>query len=629
MNLNLCAEVGEFALSALIVYHALALVLKKPLIRQHHYLELTLASLPVIALLISLLKNDFSLQYVADNSHVTLPFFYKIGALWAGHEGSWLLWLFVLCVWKFFYHFSLSNPLPSVALIHRFLSAMILLFLLLLKYLGNPFALQLEWIPQNGVDLNPTLQDPALMLHPPFLFLGYAGLAIPWAWSLAVLWQAGSKSGSDIPLQTLIRWVYPWVLLSFSFLTIGIALGSWWAYYELGWGGFWFWDPVENASLMPWLVSLALIHAVKYALKRPSRWNEQAVLFLSHVAFTLSLLGTFLVRSGLMSSVHAFAQNRIQAKWFLILVLFCGGFNLLLHVSRLDFNRRPLNTDASFVPKLHFKTFSLLLQSTAFGLFAGVVFLGTMLPFFSEIWGFQLFSIAGDYYNQALFFMLGPVILLMPWILNQQFWQQLLYFLLSGGLVLILAWIFKLKLNGHTFLNFALSWWLILSQGISIVRSRRITPMRLAHLGAGFLILGIMAQNDFGQAWDFSLQENVKLKLNGGSEVLQLNTVHLKQGPNFGAHVVDLDWEHLGRSHRLRPEKRAYWARDMTTTEVAIEPGFFYDLYFAWGEPLNLQGGRLGWSAHAEVKPFVRHIWIGALIMATAGFYAAWRCSKK
>ncbi|MFM8453633.1 MAG: cytochrome c biogenesis protein CcsA, partial [Gammaproteobacteria bacterium] len=256
-DLNYYTEMGNFCLSLLLALNIYNLLFKK----YFCYFEMLVTSLPLAILGSAIFKNDFSLAYVAAHSHSHLAWGYQLGALWAGHEGSWLLWLFILGLWKFFFNRGLGekgrNTQFTISM-NRLLSLVIIVFALLSKYLSNPFALQNNWIPQEGMDLNPVLQDPALIIHPPFLFLGYAGLILPWAWSVVVLIRGRFS-------VVWLKLIYPWILCTFSCLSIGIALGSWWAYYELGWGGFWFWDPVENASFMPWLVGTALIHSLMVA----------------------------------------------------------------------------------------------------------------------------------------------------------------------------------------------------------------------------------------------------------------------------------------------------------------------------------------------------------------------------
>ncbi len=567
------------------------------------------------------LENDFSVAYVASNSNSALPWYYRLSALWGAHEGSLLLWAVLLAGWTLAVSLA-SRPLPEQVLA-RVLGVLGLLssgFLLFLLLTSNPFVRLLPQFPADGRDLNPLLQDIGLVLHPPMLYMGYVGFAVPFAFAIAAL------LGGQLD-AAWARWSRPWTLVAWAFLGLGIVLGSWWAYYELGWGGWWFWDPVENASLMPWLAGTALLHAQRATEKR-GLFRGWTVL-LAIVAFSLSLLGTFLVRSGVLTSVHAFATDPERGLFVLGFLLLVAGGSLVLFALRVPLVSSPgrfgfwSRETGLLVNNL------LLLVATA------TVLLGTLYPLLLDALAGRKLSVGPPYFNRmflplmaVLLLVLGIGILLRwqdtprRW-LWQQLWPVVAGSLLCAGLVAL----FGDEADWPVWLVCGLAAWVILASLRALWQtglrqlSRSGWGMHLAHMGLAVCALGVVLSTQFGLERDLRLAPGDTVAL--GGYTFEFEGSQAYAGPNFRAErgrilVLDRQQKLVALLH---PEKRLYQVQQMPMTEAGIDAGLFRDLYVALGEPLE-QGA---WAVRVQVKPFVRWIWLGGLLMAAGGLLAATR----
>jgi cytochrome c-type biogenesis protein CcmF len=585
------------------------------------------------ALTSAFLANDFTVDYVARQSNTLLPVRYKISAVWGGHEGSLLLWALVLAAWSAAVaRFSRSLPRDMTARVLAILGAISVAFLLFILLTSNPFARLLPDFPLDGNDLNPLLQDPGLIIHPPMLYMGYVGFSVPFAFALAGL--MGGRLDS-----AWARWSRPWALAAWCFLTLGIALGSWWAYYELGWGGWWFWDPVENASFMPWLAGTALLHSLAVTEKRGvfKAWT----VLLSIIAFALSLLGTFLVRSGVLTSVHAFASDPSRGLFVLgILTLVVGG-SLTLFAVRAS----ALTSESRYelVSREMFLLANNLLLLTA----TTVVFLGTLFPLVADALNLGKISVGPPYFN--LLFV--PITLLLVFFMGlgpQANWKRheagkllkpyalILTASLLLGVAVPLLWFGTSTIR--VALACALTFAVIMAQlrDVSIkVRSARAgswaglrrlprsyVGMQLAHTGLMITVIGVALtathsiERDLRMAPGDSVTE--------GPYTFVFHGVGEREGPNYVARRGEIEVFKGGESLRiLHPEKRIYNVQRNTMTEAAIDPGLFRDLYVALGEPLDEASGGHAWAVRVYHKPFVRWLWLGAIFMAIGGMVAA------
>jgi cytochrome c-type biogenesis protein CcmF len=568
----------------------------------------------------SFLINDFSVLYVAGNSNSRLPDVYRFAAVWGGHEGSLLLWALVLAGWTIAVA-GLSRRLPE-DMAGRILGIMGLIsvgFLAFILLTSNPF-LRLADIPLDGNDLNPLLQDPAMALHPPMLYTGYVGFAVAFAFAVSAL-LAGRVD------QEWARWARPWTTAAWVFLTCGIALGSWWAYYELGWGGWWFWDPVENASFMPWLVGTALIHSLAVTEKRGI--FKGTTLLLAIGAFSLSLLGTFLVRSGVLVSVHAFASDPTRGLFILGFLSVVIGGALALYAWR--------------APRLDkavgFKPFSresfLLINNILLCVAAGLVLLGTLYPLILDAVADQKISVGPPYFEAVFLMPMLPLLAAVGVGMNTTWrsaeWGPVARRLRWPALLAVLAGIgIPSVVYGSnsvlTATGFALAAWLVLAalveplrqlRGVGPRLSRASLGMVTAHLGLGLCVLGITASSSFSVAADQRIAPGETLQV--GDYQIEFRKVGEVLGPNYRAQRGEMLVTRAGRSvTTLYPEKRTYFVRSSAMTEAGIDGRWGRDLFVALGEDLG--GG--AWSVRVQYKPLVRFIWFGALVMALGGLLA-------
>ncbi|HCW96944.1 MAG TPA: heme lyase NrfEFG subunit NrfE [Pseudomonas sp.] len=579
-----------------------------------------------VCLSYAFMVDDFSVAYVAQNSNSALPWYYKFSAVWGAHEGSLLLWAFILSGWTFAVAvFSRQLPEDMLARVLGVMGLISVGFLLFLIVTSNPFTRLLPQAPGDGRDLNPLLQDFGLIVHPPMLYMGYVGFSVAFAFAIAAL--LGGRLDA-----AWARWSRPWTLVAWAFLGVGISLGSWWAYYELGWGGWWFWDPVENASFMPWLVGTALIHSLAVTEKR-GVFKSWTVL-LAIAAFSLSLLGTFLVRSGVLTSVHAFATDPERGVFVLVFLLLVVGSSLTLFALRAPVVKSQVGFGLWSRETLLLVNNLLLVVATA------MILLGTLYPLLLDAISGAKLSVGPPYFN-AMFVPLMAALMMTLGVGVLVRWKDtpLKWLLGMLGPVLIAAVVLG-GLGSLVFgdFNFAvlavclLAAWVVLAavrdlldktrhKGL-VKGARGLSPsywgMHLAHLGLAVCAIGVVLTSHQSAERDLRLAPGESLELGGYHFVFDGAEHH--EGPNFTsdrATVRVFDGER--QIATLHPEKRLYTVQQMPMTEAGIDPGFTRDLYVALGEPL----GDGAWAVRVHIKPFVRWIWLGGLMMAFGGVLAA------
>lgn len=586
--------------------------------------QFLLVAVSFAALTYAFVTSDFSLRLVVLNSHTDKPMLYKVSGVWGNHEGSMLLWVLILtlfgaCVAWF------GGGLPPTlrARVLSVQSAIAVAFFAFIIFTSNPF-LRLKIPPMNGEDLNPLLQDPGLAFHPPFLYLGYVGLSMSFSFAVAALIEGRVDAA-------WARWVRPWTLAAWLFLTIGIALGSWWAYYELGWGGFWFWDPVENASFMPWLIAAALLHSAIVVEKREAlkAWT----ILLAILAFGFSLIGTFIVRSGVLTSVHAFANDPERGVFILIILgIFMGGA-LTLYAARAG------AMEAKGVFSAVSRESAIVANNILLAVSAFVVFIGTIWPLVAELFFDRKLSVGAPFFNAAFTpFMMAlaailPLGAVLPWKrahlgrTMQPLWGVLALAMAAGALV----WTMQTGRSILAPVAMILFVWLIggsvvdvcnrTGRGGLVSKLRRLTSLpradwgkSVAHAGLGIAIFGVAAITAW-QTEDIRVAQ-VGERFDVGAYQVTLNEVTRKRGPNYLTTMADMSVFRNGREvARLFPEKRQYPVAQMPTTEAAIDNGIFRDLYLVIGDP-QADGG---WVVRTYIKPFANWIWAGCMIMAFGG----------
>ena len=584
-------------------------------------------SLSFICLVFLFINDDFSVRYVAENSNTLLPDRYKISAVWGAHEGSLLLWVLILAFWSLAVSmFSARLPIQLVARVLAVLGFISVGFYLFMLFTSNPFDRSLPFFPVEGADLNPLLQDVGLIFHPPILYMGYVGLSVAFAFSVAALLNGSIDS-------SWARWVKPWTLISWMFLTLGISLGSWWAYYELGWGGWWFWDPVENASLMPWLVCAALIHSLSVTEKRGAftSWT----LLLAIMAFSLSLLGTFLVRSGVLTSVHAFATDPARGIFILIFLVVVIGGSLLLFAFR-----GPIKKSSYKFSGLSKELF-ILANNLILIIITAVILLGTLYPLIADVLGWGKISVGPPYFN--LFFvpltlllgLLMPVASILRWKKTPRL-NILKYF--NGPLILSAIIGGSLPSMHESYepiagISIFISSWIILitlrdigykssTKGSILDGLKRIKVsywgMVTAHIGVAICIIGVSLTSVYSVQRDVRMTPGETISL--ANYQFEFITIEPYEGPNYIAdQATVLVTKKNSKIALLKPEKRRYFSSGQTMTEASIDSVIFRDLYIALGEPL--QGD--AWAIRIYIKPFVMWIWVGALFIAMGAVLAS------
>ena len=566
--------------------------------------------------------QDFSVRYVAENSNSLLPLAYRYSAVWGAHEGSLLLWALVLALWcGAVALWSKRLPTEVSARVLGVLGIISIGFLAFLIFTSNPFARLLP-APLEGRDLNPLLQDPGLIIHPPMLYIGYVGFAVPFAFAIAALLEGRVDA-------RWLRWTRPWTNVAWGFLTIGIALGSWWAYYELGWGGWWFWDPVENASFMPWLAGAALIHSQAVTEKRGSfaSWT----LLLAIAAFALSLLGTFLVRSGVLTSVHSFAADPSRGTFILIFLALVIGGALLLYALRAG----ALTSEdprRGFLPTS--RETLLLANNLLLAAACGMVLLGTLYPLLADALGLGKVSVGPPYFGTLFVVLMAPLVALLPFgpLVNWQRDQasrRLAMLAPWAGLALLLGVIaYFMAPQGalKTAAGVTGAAWVAFGTGRFVWTRLRgngrftaeMVGMLLAHGGVAVFLAGALLVEALNVQREVALAPGQSLVV--GTYEVRFEGVDHQQGPNYVAdrgHLRVL--QHDRELALLHPEKRLYASGGQVMTEAGIHARLNGDVYVALGESL----GNNAWAVRVHIKPFVRWIWLGALLMALGGFVTA------
>ena len=578
------------------------------------------------------IANDFSVAYVAQHSNSLLPLQYRIAGVWGGHEGSLLLWILMLSWWAFAVAvFSRQLPEAMVARVLGTLGLVAFGFLLFILVTSNPFERLLPGADE-GRDLNPLLQDPGLVIHPPLLYMGYVGFSVAYAFAIAAL-LSGKLDAA------WARWSRPWTMAAWIFLTLGIAMGSWWAYYELGWGGWWFWDPVENASFMPWLIGTALIHSLAVTEKRGSFKNWTVLLAIA--AFSLSLLGTFLVRSGVLTSVHAFATDPRRGVFILIFLVAVIGSSLTLFAAR--------------APKVGlggrfglFSRESLLLTNNVLLVVAcATVLLGTLYPLLIDALGAGKISVGPPYFNAVFVPVMTPILFLIG-VGPFARWKQasvgeiakaVKWALVAGVLVAIALPLVYGQWSALTALGLLLAAWIVATAALSFVervqhtraerpfmaaafsQPRSFFGMHLAHIGVAVFVVGVTMVGSFQEEKDVKMAAGETASVAGYS--FTFNGVRSVQGPNYVAAQGDFDLAENGRFVRkMNPEKRNYASSAMPMTEASIDAGFLRDVYVSLGEPIDRDRPEGEWAVRIYYKPFVDWIWGGCVLMALGGLAA-------
>jgi cytochrome c-type biogenesis protein CcmF len=585
--------------------------------------QFVFVALAIACLAQAFLANDFSVLYVAEHSNSQLPAQYRLAALWGGHEGSLLLWTFILTIWTVAVSlFSRHLPQEMVARVIGVMGLVSVGFLLFMLFTSNPFERLLP-AAADGRDLNPLLQDPGLVIHPPMLYMGYVGFSVAFAFALSAL--IGGQLDS-----TWARWSRPWTTVAWVFLTLGIALGSGWAYYELGWGGWWFWDPVENASFMPWLVGTALIHSLAVTEKRGA-FKSWTVL-LAIAAFSLSLLGTFLVRSGVLTSVHAFATDPKRGIFILSFLVVVIGSSLFLFAWRAP--KIGLGGKFEIISRESFLLANNVLLSVA----SASVFLGTLYPLFVDALGMGKLSVGPPYFNTVFVPLMMPLVLLMglgPIARWKQasvpdMWVRVRWALGSSIVIALLLPVILGKWSPMIAMGLFLALWVITTVIIDLRRrmlregglkkqSRSYFGMQLAHLGIAVFIIGVTLVKGYETERDVRM--NVGDTVEAGGYSFMFDGVRDLSGPNYHAAQGRVVISRGGQVvTQLFPEKRQYNASGMPMTEAAIDVGLFRDLYVSLGEPIPDSDG--AWAVRVYVKPFVDWIWAGCLLMALGGILA-------
>ncbi|MYB89385.1 MAG: heme lyase CcmF/NrfE family subunit [Proteobacteria bacterium] len=592
--------------------------------------QLLFIAISYACLTYSFIIDDFSVLYVANNSNTALPLHYKVSAVWGAHEGSLLLWVLMLGIWTVAVTvFSASLPRDMVARVLGVMGFVSIGFLLFTLLTSNPFE-RIFPSPVEGRDLNPLLQDPGLVIHPPMLYMGYVGFSVAFAFAIAAL--LGGKLDS-----IWARWSRPWVISAWVSLTIGITLGSWWAYHELGWGGWWFWDPVENASFMPWLVGTALVHSLAVTDKRSSLKNWTVLLAI--LAFSLSLLGTFLVRSGVLVSVHAFATDPARGLYILIFLAVVVGGSLILYAIRAPY----IKSSGQF--EIFSRETALLINNVLLLVATLTILVGTLYPLFVSALNLPSLSVGKPYFDLVFSALTLPLVLVvgigpfMRWKstpINQV--SKRLFKIAAIGLAIGL--VLPVMVAGRSTilvtLGAALGAWSIASAVYYLSKNIRLTEhgthilhrirkiphaiwgMSVAHLGVGVFVLGVTFVSAFEQVRELPMQVGQEAELSG--YLFRFDGVRDVQGPNYFSKQASVRVFKNGEPVALLlPEKRTYLVQQNPMTEAGIDSGFLRDVYVALGEQID----DWTWGMRLYYKPFVQWIWLGAMLMAVGGVLAA------
>jgi cytochrome c-type biogenesis protein CcmF len=581
--------------------------------------QFVLVSTAIGALVYAFVTFDFSVLYVASNSNSALPTFYRVAALWGAHEGSLLLWAWILAAWTLAVAIASRNlPASFASRVMGVLGFVSFGFLLFTIATSNPFERLLP-AASDGRDLNPVLQDPALAIHPPMLYMGYVGFSVAFAFACAAMLEGKLD-------QVWARWTRPWTTAAWSFLSVGIALGSWWAYYELGWGGYWFWDPVENASFMPWLVGTALIHSLAATEKRGvfKSWT----LLLAILAFSLSLLGTFLVRSGVLTSVHSFAADPTRGLFILGFLIIVIGGALTLYAWRAPLLKSPAGFEGTA------REAFLLYNNIFLVCAAGMVFVGTLAPLIADAAKITPISVGSPYFDKLFPMLMLPLGALVAIGIHAgwkrgQLGNNRRRILLGLGVAVLLGLLVVYGVYGAgkplTPVGMVLGIWIILSSLFDpidrlrrkLTLSRAIIGMTLAHIGLGVGIVAISTVESYTVERDAAIAPGESLVL--GRYAYRFDSIREVEGPNYDGVRAEVTVLRDGIPVTvLHPEQRNYWVQRSTLTEAGIASRLDMDLFVALSK--NVGGGR--WSVRAQLRPLVDWVWLSALFMALGGVFA-------
>ncbi len=622
----MAATLGNFAL-----WLSLLFAISQFLISKKNKIKFKFVSFSVIGLLISSLmsffllmhahiNSDFSVLNVFENSHTTKPLIYKISGVWGNHEGSMLLWIIVLTIFNYFiyklYKEKNSFFILKVLEAQAFITIGFILFTIVTS---NPFE-KIFPVPENGLGFNPILQDPALAIHPPMLYIGYVGFSAAFSISIATL---KLSNGEKIPWYSYMK---PFVVAAWTFLTIGIALGSVWAYYELGWGGWWFWDPVENASFMPWLLGTALLHSLIIVEKRKSL--QTWVLLLSILTFLLSVLGTFLVRSGILTSVHTFALDPGRGMYILLFTALLGGYALVLFGTK---SKNYLNNNYF---NFFSKEGSILINNILMIVVCATVFLGTIYPLLIEIFTKNKISVGEPYYNSTVVPIMIPAILVMgvgPMLawknedktkILKKIYPNIFFAIIATVIIFSIYQSYSIMGIFGIFLAF----WIIFNNLFMLLKIKNYSAgMIVAHLGVGLLILGITGSS----VWQ--KEKIAKMKINSEIKIEKYSIIFKEMTEINGANYVAIQGNFLIYNDKkefitkLNPENRFYPITNIITTEASINTNLFRDLYIVIGEG-NINDG---WVVRVYYNPLVIWIWIGALVIFLGGIITITNNVKK
>ena len=576
-----------------------------------------LTLLSFFSLMYAYVVSDFSNYNVFQNSHSNKPLIYKISGTWGNHEGSMLLWLCILSIFSFFFSFTKNiedNFQKLTLIIQAFLH---ILFGLFIVFTSNPFLVN-SILVNEGLGLNPILQDPGLAVHPPILYAGYVGYSIVFSIAIAGLFQSTDD-----------EWIYvakKWSLISWTFLTGGIALGSYWAYYELGWGGWWFWDPVENISLMPWIAGLALVHSLM--MVRGEQAIKKWIVFLSILCFSLSVFGTFLVRSGILTSVHSFAADASRGIFILLIFFIITGFGFLVFLLKEPKKSKALNL--LFINKVS----ALVINNILMIIATLTILLGTIYPIIIEVLYNKRISVGGPYFNSTVIPIMIPGFLLMSiapilsWQTNKinNSKKYVLAFIILSVLVILQSYF--LDFNTWGFVGLLLGFWIILASIIAIfssykikinIKFLKIINPHVAHIGVGIAIVGITCSSVFQNELDFNLSEGDKFNVNGKTVLFE--KIETTNEINFqslrGKFLFDIE---KNQSKEIEAGKNYYPVSKMITSEAGILHQWNKDIYFILGDQKNNE-----WFVKVLINPFVNFIWLGVIIMMYSGLIAVSR----
>ncbi|MBD1147388.1 heme lyase CcmF/NrfE family subunit [Pelagibacterales bacterium SAG-MED31] len=577
-----------------------------------------LVCISFLSLVLAYINSDFSNFNVFQNSHSEKPFIYKISGAWGNHEGSILLWLCMISIYGFLFSLS-SNSLDDFKInVLKIQSTLFIIFAFFIIFTSNPFLVN-SILVNEGLGLNPILQDPALAIHPPTLYLGYVGFSLVFSLAIASLFNKKEDK----------NWIYEtkkWSIVSWTFLTAGIALGSYWAYYELGWGGWWFWDPVENISLMPWIVGLALVHSL--IMIRGEQIIERWIVFLSILCFSLSILGTFLVRSGILTSVHSFASDASRGLFILLIFFLTTGFGFLIFLIKPPKNNNNLNL------LLINKTSALIINNILMIIAMLTILLGTIYPIIIEVMTNTRISVGGPYFNSTVLPVLLPGFLLMSiapvlsWQSNKikKFKVYVVFFLILSFVVFLHSYL--TVFNTWGFIGLILGSWIILSSTISIVlRYKFVISFNyiksinsfIAHIGVGIMIIGITFSSVYQKEYNFNISEGEEVKIN--ENILKFEKLYLTEEKNYQSlrALFRLTKEDKLINY-IMPGKNYYPVSKMITTEAGIYHDWLKDFYITLGsEDNNI------WSISVYINPLVSFIWIGVFIMIFSGVIAIFK----